>query len=55
LGEASRLGFTDAIIPAGSSVKIQGITTHPVSNIGQAVHVMAKLTANSQPEGVPDF
>jgi hypothetical protein len=43
------------MIPAGSSIKTQGITTHPVSNIGQAVTVMAKLTANSQQEGVPDF
>jgi DNA repair protein RadA/Sms len=55
LAEAARLGFTDAMIPAGSSIKTQGITTHPVSNIGQAVSVMAKLTANSQQEGVPDF
>jgi len=55
LAEAARLGFTDAMIPSGSSIKAQGITTHPVSNIGQAVTVMAKLTANSQPAGVPDF
>jgi DNA repair protein RadA/Sms len=55
LGEAARLGFTDAIIPTGSSIKTQGIITHPVSNIGQAVTVMAKLTANSQAESIPEF
>nr|MCH9676852.1 DNA repair protein RadA [Actinomycetes bacterium] len=55
LAEAARLGFTDAIIPAGSGIKTQGIITHEVANVGAAVTVMSKLTAHSRQEGTPDF
>lgn len=55
LAEAARLGFTDAIIPAGSGIKAQGIITHEVANVGAAVTVMSKLTAHSRQEGTPDF
>ena len=55
LAEAARLGFTDAIIPAGSGIKTQGIITHEVANVGAAVTVMSKLTAHSRQEGMPDF
>ena len=44
LGEASRLGFTHAIIPAGAKVKVAGITTHPVANISEAIAAIGQVS-----------
>lgn len=52
LGEAARLGFTDAIIPAGTSVAVSGMTTHPVSNIAEAI---AAVSRASRTQAQPDF
>jgi DNA repair protein RadA/Sms len=43
LGEASRLGFTHAIIPAGAKIKVAGITTHPVANISEAITAIGEV------------
>ena len=53
LGEAARLGFTDAIIPAGSNISVSGITTHPVSNIAEAIAAVGR--ASQAPTTKPDF
>ena len=52
LGEAARLGFTDAIIPAGTNVAVSGMTTHPVSNIAEAI---AAVSRASRTQAQPDF
>ena len=52
LGEAARLGFTDAIIPAGTNVSVSGMTTHPVSNIAEAI---AAVSRASRAPSEPDF
>ncbi len=44
LGEAVRLGFTKALIPAGSTVKIpDGITVAPVVDVAAAVKEVLPL------------
>lgn len=49
LGEASRLGFTHAIIPAGAKVSVAGITAHPVSNIAEAIKAIGEVAREPQP------
>lgn len=48
LGEASRLGFTDAIIPAGSKTNASGIRTYEVSNIAEAIATIGKIATLNQ-------
>lgn len=43
LGEASRLGFTDAIIPNGVKTNVSGITTHQVANISEAIAAISRV------------
>ena len=47
LGEASRLGFTHAIIPTGTKVNVPGITTHPVANISEAIKAIGEVARES--------
>jgi DNA repair protein RadA/Sms len=53
LGEAARLGFTDAIVPSGTKVKLTDITTHEVSNIAEAIATLGKIEHQSADQ--PDF
>lgn len=44
LSEAARLGFTDAIVPAGSDAKTSGIRVHEVSSLGEAITLAQRLS-----------
>jgi DNA repair protein RadA/Sms len=55
LSEAARLGFTDAIIPSGNAIQVSGITTHPVSNIGEAIQAIGKATRSTSEQPPATF
>ena len=44
LAEAARLGFTTALVPAGSGQPPKGLRTLEAATIGQALRMMADLT-----------
>ena len=48
LGEASRLGFTDAIVPATDAQTVEGIRVHPVSSVNEALAVARRLSQQTQ-------
>ena len=40
LQEAARMGYTGAIVPAGEQLRIDGLTVHPVSTLGEALSLL---------------
>ncbi|HEY9555420.1 MAG TPA: hypothetical protein VIR58_01730, partial [Acidimicrobiales bacterium] len=39
LGEAARLGFTRAVVPASASVSVPGMDVLPATTLAEAVHL----------------
>ena len=42
LQEAARMGYTNAIVPAGEEVQVSGMTVHSISTLGEALALLQR-------------